>query len=131
MAATEVRSLAEQKRELLARSQQYRQALAADCAEVSASISWVPRTLHLLRVVSPLLVVAAPVAGWFARKKMRNGKIRVPEPATNKAKKAGFIALAFQGFRMYRQFAPVIQSVLKAWTPSRRENTQPPVRPRR
>jgi hypothetical protein len=120
MAATEVKSLAEQKRELLERSQQYRAALVADCAEVGKSLSWLPRTLQIVRAISPLLVVAAPLAGWFARKKMRDGKGKpAKQEAEEKAKKAGLIALAWQGFRLYQQAAPFIQGFLKAWPASR------------
>jgi hypothetical protein len=128
MAATEVKSLAEQKRELLERSQQCRAALAADCVELGASLSWVSRTLQVAKAISPLLVVAAPLAGWFARKKMRDGKAKASKhgPDENK-KKVGLIAAAWQGFRLYRQVAPFIQGFMKAWPATRppRPNSNP------
>lgn len=116
MAATEVKSLAEQKRELVERNQQYRAALAADCVEVGRSLCWVPRTVQVVRAISPLLVVAAPLAGWLARKKMRDGKGKSVKPdAEENKKKLGLIGLVWQGFRLYRQAAPFIQGFMKAW----------------
>ena len=115
MASTPVRSVAEQKRELLARSQQCREALAVDCREAAAHFSWVPRTVQVIRNISPVLLVAAPLVGWFARKKLRNGKARTPDEHTDRKKKAGLFALAWQGFRIYKQVAPFVQGFMKAW----------------
>ena len=120
MASAEIKTLQEQKRELLERSQRCREALAADCTEVAAHFSWVPKTVQILRNISPLLVVSAPLIGWFARKKLRNGKARRPDTAEDKKKKAGILALAWQGFRIYKQVAPFIQGFMKAWPPPRR-----------
>ena len=125
MASTPVKSLQEQKRDLIAQCQLHREALVGDCAQVSASLSWVPRTVSVIRSISPLLIVAAPLVGWFARKKLRNGKAKVPEDrATDKKKKAGLLALAFQGFRMYKQAAPFIQGFMKAWPSTKSERDQ-------
>lgn len=124
MAATEIKSLQEQKRELLERSQRCREALAADCTEVAASLGWVPKTVQILRSISPLLLVSAPLIGWFARKKLRNGKARQSDSPEDKKKKAGVLALAWQGFRIYKQVAPFIQGFMKAW-PAQRPRPKP------
>jgi hypothetical protein len=114
-----MKSIEDQKRELLERSQRCREALAADCGEVAASLGWVPKTLQILRSISPLLLVSAPLIGWFARKKLRNGKARAPQTDQDKKKKAGLLALAWQGFRVYKQMAPFVQGFMKAWPKTR------------
>jgi len=118
MAAAEVKSIEEQKRELIERNQRYREAIAVDCAHVGASLSWVPRTIQVVRSISPLLLVASPLLGWLARKKLRNGKLRSPDIPGEK-KKAGFFAAAWKGFRLYQQIAPFVQGFMKAWPAAR------------
>ncbi len=110
-----MKSIQEQKRELIERNQGYREAIAVDCAQVGATLSWVPRTIQMVRAVSPLLLVASPLLGWLARKKLRNGKSRLPETPEGKKKKAGIFAAAWKGFRLYQQIAPFIQGFMKAW----------------
>jgi hypothetical protein len=131
MAATEVKSLAEQKRELLERSQQYRAALVADCTEVGTALSWLPRTLQVLRTISPLLVVAAPLAGWLARKKMRDGRAKAGKrDSEEKKKKLGVVGLVWSGFKIYQQVAPFIKGFMKAWPadrPARKPRPDPAI----
>ena len=136
MASAEVKSVEEQKRELLARSQQCREALMADCGEAVSALAWVPKTVQLVRSISPVLLVAAPLVGWLARKKMRNGKVRPPAEPAEKKKKMGVLALAWQGYRIYKQVAPFVQGFMKAWPAVSREHqsrpqSQPPSRPKR
>ena len=137
MASTEVRSVEEQKRELLARSQRCREALMADCGEAAAALAWVSKTVQVVRSISPVLLVAAPLVGWLARRKMRNGKARPPAAdQAEKKKKMGVLALAWQGYRVYKQFAPFLQGFIKAWPAVGREHqsgpqSQAPGRPKR
>ena len=123
MAAAEVKSIQEQKRELIERNQRYREAIVADCAHVGASLWWVPRTIQVVRSISPLLLVASPLLGWLARKKLRNGKLRSPDVPGEKKKKAGFFAAAWKGFRLYQQIAPFVQGFMKAWPAAREKHS--------
>ena len=58
-------NLVEYKKELLARSEYYRQTMGVELHNIRASTAWVPRTFQLFRMASPLLVVAAPALGML------------------------------------------------------------------
>src|SRR3954462_13145356 len=121
MAAAEVKSIQDQKRELIERNERYREAIVAECVQVGTAFSWVPRTIQLARAISPLLLVASPLLGWLARKKLRNGKSRLPQDPEEKKKSRGIFATAWGAFRLYKQIAPFVQGFMNAW-PSTRAN---------
>ena len=54
------------KRELLARSEGYRQTLRSDVREAAAAVEWIPKTLNTLRFASPILMMLAPAAAFAA-----------------------------------------------------------------
>src|ERR1051325_3926387 len=98
MAANPQISLAQKKRELLVRSEMYRQTMRLELNQVQASLSWVPRSLKIVRTIAPLLVLAAPLAGFFFAKK----KFRVPfaEPVRPAIKKS-LLAKALFGWELF------------------------------
>ena len=54
------------KRELLARSEGYRQTLRSDVREAAAAVEWIPKTLNTLRFASPILMMLAPAVAFAA-----------------------------------------------------------------
>ncbi len=62
-------NLAERKKELLARSEYYRESMAEEVHHLRAATAWVPRTIQVFRMVSPLLVVAAPAMGMLLKRR--------------------------------------------------------------
>jgi hypothetical protein len=102
----EITSLDAYKRELLARSEVYRQSLALQTQELQSSVAWVPRSLGLVRSVAPIFALAAPIAGFFfARKKLTDSpKSKSPEPRAKK----GLFATALMGYQLYNRVRPIL-----------------------
>jgi hypothetical protein len=103
----EITSLDEYKRELLARSEVYRQTLALQRAELQSSFAWVPRSVGTVRSILPLLAVAAPIAGFFFARKKFTASPRLrkdPEPPVKK----GLFATALMGFQLYNRVRPIL-----------------------
>ena len=132
MAATKVKTLAEQKRDLIARSDLYRQAMSGDVQRINATIGWVPKTLSLIKAASPLLIMASPLAAWLLRG--RNKKpLKNHEPPKGKA---GAFARIWGMVKIAQQVVPFVHGFMKAWPatngspPRKREPVQPsrPVR---
>ncbi len=106
MAASKM-TLEEQKRQLIVRSDLYRQAMADEVELVRDSFGWVPRALRLARAVSPLLIVAAPVLTWTFRRRAHEA---VPQ-----AKRArGLLAKAWGGFQLFQRVLPIWQGIRRA-----------------
>jgi len=105
-AKREITSIEDYKRELLARSEVYRQTLAVQRAELQSSFEWVPRSVSMMRSIAPILAVAAPIAGlFFARKKLAGGSTKkAPEPPVKK----GLLATALMGFQLYNRVRPIL-----------------------
>ena len=95
------------KRELLAQSAIYRNALRVELAHIQAATAWVPRALTYARMISPILALAAPVAGWFfsSRKTKRKwwGGAKDPAPP----KKRNLLGRMIAGYQFARQVKPV------------------------
>jgi len=95
------------KRELLAQSAIYRNALRVELAHIQAAMAWVPRALTYARMISPILALAAPVAGWFfrSRKTKRKwwGGAKDPAPP----KKRNLLGRMIAGYQFARQVKPV------------------------
>jgi hypothetical protein len=87
------------KRELLARSEIYRRALVAECAQLEASASWITRTLHYARLVGPMLAMAGPIAAWAFRSRSKPAK--TPPPKRN------LLGKVLAGYQFARQIKPV------------------------
>jgi len=108
--ADQVNGLAERKRELLARSELYRQSLEAELRNIETATAWVPKTVRIVRAVYPVLMVAAPLLGYaFARKKRRSSNGEASAPASR-----GLAATAWAGYRLFRKIKPVWDH-LRAW----------------
>ncbi len=106
MAASKM-TLEEQKRQLIIRSDLYRQAMADEVEFVRDSFAWVPRTLRLARTVSPLLVVAAPVLGWAFRR-------RAAEVVPQAKRARSLLARAWTGFQLFQRVLPIWQGIRRA-----------------
>jgi hypothetical protein len=87
------------KRELLARSDIFRRALVAECAQLESSAAWISRTWHYVRLVGPILAVSAPIAGWAFGSRSKPGK--TPPPKRN------LLGRMLAGYRLARQIKPV------------------------
>jgi hypothetical protein len=87
------------KRELLARSDIYRRALVAECAQLEAAAGWITRTLQYARVVGPILALAGPIAAWAFRSRSKPAK--TPPPRRN------LFGKMLAGYQFARQIKPV------------------------
>ena len=97
--AAEVTALEQRKRELLARSEFYRQSMGADLQNIRSATAWVPRGIKAARAIYPILMTAAPVLGFlFSRRRHR---------AEKNSNGRGFFAKAFAGYRLFRKVKPV------------------------
>ena len=103
----EITSLEDYKRELLARSEVYRQTIALQRSELQSSFAWVPRSVGMARSIAPLLAAVVPIAGFFfARKKLVAAATvkKAPEPPSRK----GILATALMGFQLYNRVRPLL-----------------------
>ncbi len=91
-------NLAEHKKELLARSEYYRQSMAVELQNIRAATAWVPRTIQLFRMASPLLVVAAPALGMLL------GRRSHEKAAAPRKHMLGRILAGVQAFRRVKGF---------------------------
>jgi transposase len=101
------REFAEQKRQLIARGDQYRHVLAADLREATESVAWIPRSLRVWRAAAPILAVAAPL-GWafFHRRSQRPPEAQAEAPP---ASKPGLFSRAWRGFQIFQQVWPMVR----------------------
>ena len=86
------------KRELLARSEIYRQALAAEMASLQSATAWISRTLHYARLVAPVLALVIPAAGWAFR-----GRKKATQPPRRK----GLLSKVVAGYHIAREVKPI------------------------
>jgi hypothetical protein len=96
--------LAERKRELISRSEQYRRAMAVEFVHIKGSVAWIPRTLQVLRWASPLLVIAAPLLGILTGRKIST------KPPPEK-KRSSMLAKIMGGIAMYRKVRSIVDTV--------------------
>ena len=96
--------LTDEKRRLIEESERYRQAMTAEFKNAKASTAWVPRSVGVMRAVSPLLALAVPALGLIFRKKKR------PELHTasveRDGKSQGIVAKALLAFELLRKAKP-------------------------
>jgi len=101
------REFAEQKRRLIARSDQYRHWLAADVRQATENLAWIPRSVRVLRAAAPILALAAPL-GWafFHRRSKRPPEAQAEAPP---APKPGLFSRAWRGLQIFQQVWPVVR----------------------
>lgn len=106
-------SLEERKKELLAESEAYRQAMAVEIRNIKASLFWIPRTVQTIRKVSPLLVWGAPLLGMLIGRRISR-KPR-PDPSAHKhGARKGLLATVLGGIALYRKIKPVFEMLAPA-----------------
>ena len=101
-----INHIEEQKRRLIAQSDLQRQAMAAEFQQLTASLAWVPRSVQLVRTVSPLMALVAPI-GWVLLRRRSRPK-PVPTVATAAAA-TGLISKIWRGYQIFQQVWPVVQ----------------------
>ncbi|HTD87656.1 MAG TPA: hypothetical protein VK850_13860 [Candidatus Binatia bacterium] len=116
MAAAKVKTLAEQKQDLIARGDLYRRALANDLQQIQAAVGWVPKTLSLVRTVSPLLVLSGPLAAWLFRGRRKNKVATNGEPGKEKV---STLARIWGAIRIAQQAVPFVHGFMQAWPRTR------------
>ena len=106
--AAEITDLQERKRELLARSDFYRQSIEVELSSLKTATAWVPRTIKIARAAYPLFLLAAPLLGYaFTRKRAR------PEQEQANGRR-GFLASALAGYRLFNRVKPLWDG-LRSW----------------
>jgi hypothetical protein len=103
------REFAEQKRRLIARSDQYRHWLAADVRQATENLAWIPRSVQVLRAAAPILALAAPL-GWafFHRRSQLHPEAQAEAPPAPKPA-WGLCSRAWRGFQIFQQVWPVVR----------------------
>jgi hypothetical protein len=101
--------LTDEKRRLIEESERYRHSMTAEFRNLKAATAWVPRTLGVVRAVSPLLALSAPVLGLFLRKRKKSAP-RHHDPEGHDGKAQGLVAKAFLAFELLRKARPFWES---------------------
>jgi hypothetical protein len=96
--ADKIESLADRKRELIIRSEMYRQSLEANLSDIKEAIAWVPRVLRRVRSIYPLFVLALPLLGVAVRGK---GLLRKRPPP-----RKSLLTKAATGIKIFRTVKP-------------------------
>lgn len=101
-----VTELETRKRALVAESERCREALKADLANVKHYTSGFFTAMDRARSLSPWLLMAIPAAIPLL-KLFRGGKAQRPRSPLK-----GRLAKLMLGFRLYRQYAPMVRSII-------------------
>jgi hypothetical protein len=101
-----VSELEARKRALVAESERRREALKADLANVKQYTSGFFTTVDRARSFSPWLLMAIPMALPILR------LFRGRKPENPRSSLKGHLAKLLLGFRLYRQYGPMVQSIL-------------------
>jgi hypothetical protein len=117
MAAAKVKSLAEQKQDLIARGDLYRRAIANDLQQIQAGVGWVPRTFSLMRAVSPLLILSGPLAAWLFRGRRKSKAAKNGEAGKEKV---GTLGRIWSAIRIAQQVVPFVHGFMQAWPSTKR-----------
>ena len=120
--------LTDEKRRFLEESERYRQAMSAEFRNLKATTAWVPNTLGVVRAVSPLVALAAPLLGFFLTRK-RNQH----EPKHHRdGKPKGVVGATLLAFELLRKARPFWESFRRLGNRSHRKPAeQPPASSRR
>jgi hypothetical protein len=100
--------MSDEKRRLIEESDRYRQAITSEFRNLKSATAWVPRTVGVMKAVSPLLALSAPVLGLFLRNKKKK-----PEPKIERDGKThsqGVVAKALLAFELLRKARPFWES---------------------
>ena len=97
-------SLESHKRELLMRSEGFRQALRSEAREAARAVAWVPQTFSTLRLASPILMMLAPAAA-FAAGRWAFG--RAAAPAAPPKTRHGIFGKVMTALRIFQQVKPL------------------------
>jgi len=93
------------KRELLVRSEGYRQSLRREIQDAADSLAWVPTTLSTLRFASPLILTLVPTAAFVVGRWAfgRTGATIVDSPKP----RSTLFGKLLTAFRIYQQVKPL------------------------
>jgi hypothetical protein len=92
------------KRELLVRSEGYRQSLRREIQDAGDSLAWVPTTLSTLRFASPLLLTLVPTAAFVVG---RWAFGRAGATIADAPKRSTLFGKLLTAFRIYQQVKPL------------------------
>ena len=112
MAGAKVKTLAEQKQDLIARSDTFRRAIATDLQQIETSIGWLPKTFYLIKAASPLIIMSGPLLAWVFRGKRKQKLAKNGEPVKDKA---GVFARIWGAVRIAQQVVPFVHGFMQAW----------------
>jgi hypothetical protein len=115
-----VNSLEERKRELLAQSEAYRQAMALEIRNIKASVFWIPRTVQTIRKVSPFLVWGAPLLGILIGRRISVKPHTEAAPHKKTGRGKGLLATALGAIALYRKVRPILDVVIPMMRNARR-----------
>jgi hypothetical protein len=121
MAAAKVKTLDEQKQDLIARGDLYRRAMAADLQQIQASIGWIPKTLYLIKAASPLLIMGSPLVAWILRGKRKQKIGKNGEPTRDKV---GLFARIWGAIRIAQQVVPFVHGFMQAWPKAHKQDAR-------
>jgi hypothetical protein len=126
MAAAKVKTLAEQKQDLIVRSDLYRRAMASDLQQVEASLGWLPKTFSLIKAASPLLIMSGPLIAWLMRGRRKTKIAKNGEPSKDKV---STFARIWGAIKVAQQVVPFVHGFVQAWpkTKKPRARTTEPV----
>jgi hypothetical protein len=96
------------KKQLLSRSEVYRQNLALHGKELQHSVSWVPRTVNMAKSAAPLLALGLPLAGLLLFKRRKAAPV-VPQGKQPHQRK-GLLAMVLGGLELYNRFKPLMRA---------------------
>ncbi len=113
-----LRQLAARKRELVAEAEMYRQQLQLDLKDFRLYGAGLRRTFFVLRLANPVLL-AVSLAGAVAG--ARGGRTR----KKRRSKVRRLLAAALMGWRMYRRFGPLVQTMLAHRAAARQAPPEP------
>jgi len=118
MAAAKVKTLAEQKQDLIARGDLYRRAMAADLGEIHGAIGWLPKTFYLIKAASPLLVMSGPLIAWLMRG--RRNKTKATKNGAPEKDKVSAFARIWGAIKIAQQIVPFVHGFMQAWPKTKR-----------
>ena len=114
--------MSEEKRRLIEESERYRQAMTGECRRLKAATAWVPRTVGVMRAVSPLVALSAPILGLFLRKRKKDH----PRMDRDGKHGGGLFSKALLAFELFRKAMPFWDSFQRSRPrPSNAKGTAP------
>jgi hypothetical protein len=106
----QVKDVESRKRALITESEVYRETLKLEVQNLQLYSVRMRRRLSFVGTVAPLVLLARPLTGLFLQK-------RVPT-------KRGLFGTAILGWRLYRQFAPVLGALLQRFAGRKHQRVQ-------